>query len=138
MANYGSPSVIIQFDNTAGSLVTITQYVTEIGGIKVHADTEDGHTFGDSYAEALDTGFRRMDPIAVKGFFDDTATGGPDFLFWNAGASIGNTRSLKVTYGGTKTTTVETIIQEYTRLPLLEKLNKYEAVLLPTGVPTEA
>lgn len=137
MSQYGTTNVVVQFDNSSNSLQTITQYVQEVGGIKVKADTEDGHSFGDSYAEALDTGFRRMDDITVKGFYDDTAAGGPDALFWSNGAAIGNTRTLKLTYGSTKTTSIETVIAEYTRMPLLEKLTKYEAVLRPTGAPTE-
>jgi hypothetical protein len=135
MAKYGSGSLVIEFDNSGGSLVDMTQYVLEVNGVKISAILEESHTFGDTWFESLATGLSKLDDINIKGFYDDTATTGPNAI-WNA---IGNTttRTIKFTWGGSKTTSVETIIMDYARLPKRGELTKFEVTLRPTGTVTE-
>lgn len=135
MAKYGGDVLKIEFDNASGTLVDMTQHVLEFNGIDVEAILEEAHTFGDAWVEQLFTGLRKANEITLRGFYDDTASTGPDAIF-NA---VGNTttRTLKVTWGGTKTTSVECIIKNYRRLPTRGEMTKYEVVLAPTGAVTE-
>lgn len=113
----------------------MTQYIQEINGVSVQAVLEeDAHTFGDSWVEVLATGLKRMQPITFSGFYDDTASTGPNAVF----NSVGSTRTLAVTYGSTNKSTVETVIQEYTRTPQRGRLTRFSVTVLPTGSVTEA
>lgn len=134
MAQYGSDDVAIVFDNSAGTTVNITQSILSVSGIDVEAILEETHTFGDSWVEQTAVGLNRMGDITVQGNYDDDADTGFNFMFKN----IGETRTFAITYGGTKITTVETLIKNYRRMPSRGALTKAEAVLSPTGAPTEA
>lgn len=139
MANYGQPSVVVAFDNSGGTPVTMTAYVQEINGIDVAAILEQSDSFGDSWFESLATGMRMMVPVTLGGLYDDTATTGPDAIF-NAPAATPatGTRTLTITYGGSKTTSVECLIQKYTRVLSRGKLHRYSVTLQPSGAVTEA
>jgi len=52
--------------------------------------------------------------------------------------AIGATRTLKVTWGGTKTTSAEAIIVSYERIAKVKESTKYTVTLKPTGAITEA
>lgn len=134
MSTYNFGNLKIEVDNSGGSLVDISQYVTEINDVNTKALVEEGQTAGDTWMETLDTGLRQMEPVVLKGFYDDSASGGPNVLF----SSIGNTRTLKVTWGGSKTTQVEAVIEQYKRRALQKQLHKYETTLIPTGTVAEA
>jgi hypothetical protein len=135
MAKYGSNSLKVEFDNAGGSLVDMSDYCLEINGIDIEAMLEESHGFSDSYVEQLFTGLKKVADVTIKGFYDDTATTGPDVIF-NA---VGNTtsRTLKLTWGSTKTTSVETVIKNYRRQPTRGQLTKFECVLAATGAVTE-
>lgn len=134
MANYGTDDIAVVFDNSAGTTVNVSQSILEINGVDVEAMIEESHTMGDSWVEQLFTGLRRGADITLRGFYDDDSDTGFDFMF----KGVGETRTLQVTWGGTKTTTVETIIKNYRRLPTRGELTKGEVVLAPTGAFTEA
>ena len=105
MANYGQSSVVVAFDNSGGTPVTMTTYVQEINGISVEALLEQSDSFGDSWVEMLPVGVRKVSgDITLGGFYDDTATTGPDAIF-NAPAATAATasRTLTITFGGSKT-----------------------------------
>ncbi len=139
MANYGQPNVVVAFDTAGGSPTTMTPYVQEINGIDVEAILEQSDSFGDSWLESLATGMRKMSPVTLGGLYDDTATTGPDAMF-NAPASspATATRTLTITLGGSKTVSVECLIQKYSRPLSRGKLHRYQVVLQPTGTVTEA
>ena len=134
MAKYGSPSVVISFNGT-----TITQYVTDINNIDVESILEETHTFGDTWFESTAVGMKKAGDIKLKGFYDDTATTGPNALFVTT-ASDPTTAAvnLVITYGSTKTTTIPVLIQKYSRMLDRGKLHKYEVTLQPTGTVSEA
>lgn len=140
MARYGFKDLVIEFDSAGLVLQNISQYVLEIGGIKKAAMFEESHAAGDSWVEQLFAGLKKVEPLTIKGFYDDAALPAPDVLFndiGNEATTGGGTRTLKLTYGGTKTTSVETFIQDYSRLPVRGELTKFEVTLLPSGAPTE-
>jgi hypothetical protein len=139
VAKYASPSVVIEIDDSGGTPVDISQHVLEMNGIEIETLLEEGQTFGDSWFESFAVGIRKLADITLSGFYDDTALTGPDVLL-NAvfTAPTTTTRTLKVTYGGGKSTAVEVIIYKYKRLPVRNGMTKYEVMLRPTGAVTEA
>ena len=109
-----------------------------INGVEVEAILQESHSFGDSWFEHLSTGLRKMNPLVVGGFFDDVASG-PNAIFIGVqDAPADASRTVEITWGGTKTTTVEVWIQKYTRKATRNELTAYEATLQPTGSVTEA
>lgn len=136
MAKYTADDIVIEFDNAGGSLVDMSNYVMECNGINLEAILEESHALGDAWVEQLFAGLKRVGDITLSGMYDDTATTGPDVIF----NSIGNTtsRTLKITWGSTKTTSVETIIKSYNRIPARGTITKFEVVLVATGAVTEA
>lgn len=134
-AQYGSDDIVIEMDNSAGTTVNVTQSILECGGIDLEAVLEEAHTFGDSWVEQIFTGLKRGGDITVKGFYDDDSDTGFDFIFKNIGDGP---RTFKITYGGSKSSSVETIIKNYRRMPTRGEITKAEAVLAMTGAVTEA
>ena len=135
MSNYGMDDLVVEIDAIvdAGELTAITAYVTEVGGFEVEAIVEDSHTVGDSWIERLYTGLRNAPEFTLKGFYDDTTGTGPDVIL----DGIGEQRSFKFTWGGTKTSAFECIIQKYAQLPARGELTKFECTLAPTGQVVE-
>lgn len=140
MAKYGSNSLVIQIDSTeGGSLTDISQYITSINGVEVEAVLAESHSFGDAWFEHLATGVRKMNPIVMGGFYDDTASTGPNAIFVGVQDSPADaSRTLQITWGGSKTTTVEVWIAKYSRLASRNELTRFEVTLQPTGAVTEA
>ena len=134
MSRYGSDDLTIEIDNAGGTLVDMSQYVTETSGIKIEGAIEESTPFGVEWEESLFSGVKFADEVELTGFYDDTASTGPDVIF-NA---IGATRTLKVTWGGTKTTSAEAIIVSYERIAKVKESTKYTVTLKPTGAITEA
>ena len=78
--------------------------------------------------------------VELGGVSDDTASTSPDALFANRvpeGPSV-TTRTLKFTWGGSKTTEVETVLVGYRRSVDKQGLTNWSARLQPTGAVTEA
>lgn len=134
MAKYGSNSVTVEVDNSSGSLVDLTEYINSINGMDIEAITEDTTVFGDTWQENAYVGVKKANSIQIKGFYDDTATTGPDAIL-NA---LGDTRTFQLTYGNSKSSSVEAIITKYVRIPTVSKLTEFECDLTPTGAVTEA
>lgn len=138
MAKYSSKDLKIEFDNAGGTLVDMSQYIRTFNGVNIAAVTQESHSFGDAWVEHLATGLRRGDEVELSGYYDDTATTGPDAIFNDvANGPSATTRTLKVTWGGTKTTSVETLIASYRRGAQVGQLHEFTVRLLPTGPVTE-
>ena len=138
MAKYGSDDVTLEFDNAGGSLVDMSDYLRQDITIDRKAETVESTPYSVEWAQAVATGMKRMEPVTLTGFYDDTATTGPEVIFFNAGVALGATRTFKVTYGGAKTTSVETIIANFRVKLSVGQLHVFEVVLQPTGTVTEA
>lgn len=134
MAKYGSDDVVIEVDNSGGTLVDLSQYIDTINEINISAMLQESHAFGDSWVEHLYTGVKMTAPITIEGFYDDTSTTGPNAVL----NSLGDTRTFKITYGSTKTTSVEAVITSYVRRPVRGELTRFTCTLTPTGAVTEA
>ena len=141
MSKYGSNSIIVAVDNSSGTPVTMTNYITTINAVSVEAVLNETTAFGDAWAEQLSTGMRRAEPIVLGGLYDDTSTTGPDAIFNDVASGpsdTGSTRTITITWGGSKTTSCEAIITNYTRTATRGELTAYEVTLTPTGTVTEA
>lgn len=133
MAQYGSNSLVIEFHDSGGTLRDMSNYVREFNGVTKEALLQESHAFGDAWFESAFTGMSKLDDVTMGGYYNDAASTGPDVIF-NA---IGSTRTLKVTWGSTKTTSVSTVIKKYARMPVLNELHKFQVIVTPTGQPTE-
>lgn len=140
MANYGPSSIVVKYDNSGGTLVDITAYVITINDIDVENIMEEVRPFGATWAKHLPIGVGQVAPIEISGLYDDTATTGPDALLANRvpEGPAASTRTLEITYGSTKKTTVETHLISYKRTADKNGLTRYTARLQPTGAVTEA
>jgi hypothetical protein len=135
MAVYGFDDLILEIDGAVGgSLTALTTYCTEVSAFGIEAILEDSHTAGDSWMEKLFTGLKSASEFTVKGFYDDTATTGPDAMLIN----VGEVLSFKFTWGGGKTSAFECINRVYTREPARGAITKYTCTIAPTGAVTEA
>lgn len=140
MANYGPSSLIIAVDDgPGGSSQAITQFVQDIGDVTVEQLLEEVHTFGDSWEEHLPVGIGKAGTVEIGGIYDGAAST-PDAYF---AGDIPETpaiasRTLTITWGSTKTTTVEFYLQSYTRTPDKNALTRWKAVLQTTGSVSEA
>ena len=132
-ARYGFPDLKIEFDETGGALTDMSTYVDTIGGQSKEKVLEEITAAGDNDERWASVGLNRHGEITLGGKYDDTATTGPEVIF----NSVGDTRSLKFTFGGTKTFLIETIIKSFSVGMSQGALDTYEVVLRPTGASTE-
>lgn len=133
MAKYSSADFQVWFDNTGGTPVDMSAYITDAGDMEKEIATEEITPFSAANEAHASSGVSSVKEIVLKGAYDDTATTGPHVIF-NA---LGDTRTLKYVWGGAKTTSVETIIANYKRLPKVKNLVGFEVKLLATGAVTE-
>jgi hypothetical protein len=138
MATYGSPDVKIEFDNASNVLVDMTAYCQKDISISRKANTVESTPYGATWAQHIASGMKSMDSFTFPVVYDDTATTGPEVIFYNAGAALGDTRTLKITYGGAKTTSVECIITGFAVKMSVGAFHQAEVTLQPTGTVTEA
>lgn len=138
MAKYGPASITVEYDNSGGTPVDISQHVLTINDVDVEELLEEVHSFGDDWEESLPIGIGRMAPITLGGIYDDAADG-PDDLFADRipEGPAANTRTLTITWGGSKTTSVETFLQMFKRQAARDGLTKFEVTLQPTADVTE-
>jgi hypothetical protein len=135
----GPADLVIEYDDDAGVLQDITEHVLSFNGITKEQLTEEVRAFGSAWDRNITIGVGKGDPIELGGLFDDVANG-PDDLFGNRTFPEGPsaaTRTIKITWFGSKTTEWETILQKYGRNPNKNEAHKYATTLLTTGAPTE-
>ena len=138
MAKYGPSSVAITLDDSGGTARNLSQYIISFGGIKINAGMVDSTGFGDSWKESLSTGVRSMDDISIEAWYDDTSNTTDAVLGDVANGPADQQKTLVVTYGGSKTTTVEGWIVDYERVLDRDSLHVVRATFRPSGAATEA
>jgi hypothetical protein len=138
MAKSTPSDIVIWYDASNGAPVDISQFVQNIGGIEIENLIEETHTFGDSMEESTPVGIGRWGQVQIDGLYDNVV-GGPDTLFNAALPTNPNdaTRTLKIEWSNTHSTSVETILIKYSRIPDRSALVKFSATLQPVGNPTE-
>ncbi len=140
MANYGPADITIEYDNSGDSLIDISAHVLTVNDIDVENLSEELRPFGASWESHKTIGVGRLPVIEIGGVYDDTGATGPNALFGGRvpegpGAS---TRTFKITWGSTKTSSVETILLTYRRTADKNGLTRWLARIQPTGAVTEA
>ncbi len=129
MAKYGSPDLTIEVDNAGGTLVDLSAYIDEDIKLDIEAMMEELLAFGAEWPAQIATGVKKASDINLGGMFDDTVTVGPDAIL-NA---VGDTREVKITWGGSNTSTFDAVIKTYSRKGSKGGMTRFEAVLTPTG-----
>jgi len=139
MAKSTPAEIVVEFDNSGGTLQNISQYSITLNGIEVEQILERADSFGDSWEEHLPVGKGKVAPVVLGGHFDDTASTGPDALLkiTTPDTPASTSRTLKITWRTGVTTSVETWRQKYKRAPVRDNLTAFEATLQPTGATTE-
>ena len=135
---HGSSEITITYDDApGGSGQAVTNYILTMGAAKITADSQPSDAFGDIWAELTPTGHKKMDPITLTGFWDDTATTGPHVVFLEPDdGPQDSTRTLVIVFGNSKTLTVETRLVSYSVLGKNQNLTEFEAVIQPSGAAT--
>ena len=138
MAKYSSASAKVEFDLVGGTLQDMSPYVTDINGVDIESITEESTPFTVAWQAHLPVGIFKMADVVIGGFYDDAATTGPDVVF-NAlsNGPAASTRTLKITYGASKSTSVETWIVKMSRKLVRNGLTRFEVTLRPTGTVSE-
>lgn len=136
MATYGWSDLSIQVDATDGG--ALQEMKTHVRGITVGASerfTEENTTAGSTWVAHVQTGIRQLGDIVLDGVYDDTASTGPNATF-NGTHTV--TRTVTITWGGSKTTSCECWITSFERVPKAKGKTDYKVTLKPTGTVTEA
>lgn len=139
MTKYSSPSVEFEIDTTdTGPITTnFADYITKIGDVTVGRPLIESTPFSASLAEYLLSVFKKYEPITIEGFYDDTASTGPDAVLNIGKVTHAATRSFTLTIGGSKTVSGECWITEYKRTFTVGEYHGYAATIQPTGTITE-
>lgn len=134
MARYGMPELKVEVDNSGGTPVDMSTYVRTVNGVDIQKVVNEITSAGDT-AERWDSiNLTSAPEIVLAGPYDDTATTGPDAIF----NSVGDTRTVKFTFGGSKTFEVEGIIRRYGVRMGGTDHDTYEVAFQPTGAITQA
>lgn len=129
MANYEGKDFKVSFNAT-----DITANVRDPLTLSREAVVEDITPFGVQDQVQGYAGLRKVKDVPVGGLYDDTATTGTDALF----VGIGATGTLLLTWGGSKTSSMSSIVKVYDRIADPKgKFSRYKATLSPTGAVTE-
>lgn len=126
---HNSTEVIISYNAQ-----TMTSYGTQIDGFERDTKMVETTPFGATDATYVGSGVKRVKPIKISGFYDDTVTTGPDAVF----NTLGTFATLQITYGNSKSSSVSAGVVSYTRKPKVDDLTGYEVTLQPSGAVTEA
>src|SRR5687767_2200946 len=114
---HGASEITISVDSApGGSLVDITQHVRTISGAKIENVLEPSHAFGDAWEAMLATGFARVPPITLTGFYDDTATIGPHIVLRVTATDRdpqAGTRTVTLVFGNATTFSGEARLESY-------------------------
>lgn len=135
---HGSSEITVTYDDGPnGTGRAITNYVLTMGGVKITSNMQPSHALGDSWEESLPSGMKKMDPVTLTGYWDDTATTGPHVVFLEPDDGPQDlTRSLVIVFGNSKTLSVETYLVSYEVLGKNGALTEFSAVIQPTGAAT--
>ena len=135
MANFGQVDFRIFVSTASGSNATVrdwSQYVDTINGVKINGIFQQSDAFGDSWVEHLYVGVKRMDPLMLEGFYEDTAASGPHAVFGQT-SDIGAERNFELNFGASDVVNGDVLIQDYERAPRRNELTRFRVTLLPTG-----
>lgn len=136
MGHYGYDDIRIDFDDALGSATNMTSYIKTFNGIEINMGVEEATPPGVAWEAQDFAGFKAIAEVTLEGWYDDTAATGPKVVFDAVGSAT--TRTLKVTWGGGKYSSVETFTKSYNEVINKKGITTFQVVLRPTGAVTEA
>jgi hypothetical protein len=141
MAKHGSNEVAFEIDIADGGALSTSfgsTYLTKIGDSVVNREAVEATPFGVVDEQYIIGVIKRREPLVIEGFYDDTATTGPDAVL-NIGKVVhAATRSCVILFATGKTITGEVWIEKYTRGMEVGGYHTFSASLRWTGTITEA
>ena len=134
MAQYGYPDLKIEVDDSGSQARDVSLFVTSINGVNIEEILQEITAAGDAQERWIAITFQRMEPLVLGGPHDDAALS----LFAITRDALGDTRTVKVTIGGSVTIEAEMIIQTNNIGFTLKAKHEYSVTLQPTGTITVA
>jgi len=141
MAKHGSNEVAFEIDSADGGSLTTgfgTNYVMKISDFVVNREAKESTPFGVTDEQYLIGIIRKREPLTIEGWYDDTATSGPDEVLNIGRRTHAATRTFLLTFASGKTVGGECWIEKYTRTMEIGEYHGFSAVLRMTGTITEA
>ena len=138
---HGSNEVSFEIDiSDGGSLSTSfgSTYLTKIGDSVVNREAVEATPFGVVDEQYIIGVIKKREPLVIEGFYDDTATNGPDAILNIGRITHAAPRSTVLTFASGKTITGEVWIEKYTRTMSVGEYHGFSASLRYTGTITEA
>jgi len=131
---YGSPDLKFEIgaDDSGTSMVDLSEYVDTINELNIEAPLQEGHGFGHAWVKQLWSKIKQCNPVTVEGFYDDSPGGPHETL--NA---IGEVRPVSITWGGSKKSSFDAVITNYSRTPSRGELTRYSCTLTSSGAVEE-
>jgi len=138
---HGSNEVAFEIDSADGGALTTgfgITYLTKIGDSVVNREAVESTPFGVVDEQYIIGVIKKREPLVIEGFYDDTATSGPDAVLNIGKVTHAATRSTVLTFATGKTITGEVWIEKYTRTVEVGAYHGFSASLRYTGTITEA
>lgn len=138
---HGSNEVAFEIDVADGGALSTnfgTTYLTKIGDSVVNREAVEATPFGVVDEQFIIGVIKKREPLVIEGFYDDTASTGPDAILNIGRITHAVTRSTVLTFASGKTITGEVWIEKYTRTLEVGAYHGFSASLRYTGTITEA
>jgi len=137
MSTYNSTHIKFEYDITSsGALTDYTSGVDKIGDQPIKNGMKVNTPFGTAYPTKSPTGMIEWPPFPVEGEFNDDAASACMVL--RAARADKSCRTVKVTFGGTKTVSAECYVTEWGLVPTVGDASRFKVMIEPTGTITEA
>jgi hypothetical protein len=145
MAKYSSPNLTFEIMITDGGAMTtgFSQYITKFGEINITRPLIESTPFAAAIAQYLVSVFKKYEPFTIEGFYDDTASTGPNAVLNIGQYTNSTTRGFSLTIGGSKTITANGTtgglwIVSYKRTFNVGEYHGYSCELQASGTIVEA
>jgi len=138
---HGSNEVAFEIDIADGGALSTnfgSTYLTKIGDSVVNREAVEATPFGVVDEQFIIGVIKKREPLVIEGFYDDTASSGPDAILNIGKVTHAATRSTVLTFASGKTITGEVWIEKYTRTVEVGAYHGFSASLRYTGTITEA
>lgn len=138
MAKGNSSEFLFEIDTADGGSLSsgFTQYVTKFGDLDVKKESIESTPFGVTAEQYLQGVIKRHEPVTFGGFYDDTASTGPDVILNIGKITHAVTRSFSITLRSGKTVTGECWIEDYKITFESGSYHAYECTIRFTGTIT--
>lgn len=132
---YGPASVTVSLEDAPGGTArNVHNFILNGVSAKDMAEMVDTTALGDSWRERTPTGIKDGENITLEGIWDTTATTGTHAVFGTVDdGPQDDGRELVIVFGDSKTWTRDVRLSEYEVLASTDNIQRFRAVLVPTG-----